>query len=162
MYRNYANDATRALEAQVGEERQHFIQRSDFLRQRGELKQATILDSYERNVEKMDSQFGQTGFAYGADENLRRGGLLEAYQGQMAVGELAQKEGMYGYERDFQSRLRDIESRMLDVQRFAAEKGVVTGVRKGSINQRPVSNVVSDNTQERDEALPNSQQGGYR
>jgi hypothetical protein len=80
----------------------------------------------------------------------------------MAVGELAQKEGMYGYQRDFQSRLRDIESRMLDVQRFAAEKGVVTGVRKGSINQRPVSNVVSDNTQERDEALPNSQQGGYR
>ena len=134
MYRKYANQATSALQAQIPEEQQYASQRSQFLRERGEFKQATILDSYERNVEKMDMGVGTTGMAYGADENLRRGNLLDAYQNQTGVAQLAQEEQYMGIQRDYQSRLRDIEGKMLDVQRYAADKGVVSGVNKGKIS----------------------------
>ncbi len=92
MYRNYANTSTQNMMNLIPEEREYASARSGFLRERGELKQASILDSYEGNFDKVSSGAAKTGFAYGADENIRQDSVLSSFQQQTSVAQLGQAE----------------------------------------------------------------------
>ena len=139
MYRNFANESTQNLMNLIPEEREYASQRAGFLRQRGELKQAAILDKYEMNFDKIDSGVAKTGMAYGADENIRKESLLDAFQQQSSISKIAGEEQYLGIQRDFQTRIRNIEASMEDVKKYAADKGVVRGVKDRKISTQQKS-----------------------
>lgn len=134
MYRRDANISTQNMMNLIPDEREYAGARAGFLRQRGELKQAGILDSYEGKVDQIAGGAAKTGFAYGADENIRQDSLLSGFQQQTSISQLGQQEQYMGIQRDFQTRLRSIEAGIEDVKRYTAEKGVTRGVKDREIS----------------------------